>query len=283
MPHVADLAKSLAKMPISIDDLAPDITNGMGIGTQPLFSSLLMIIISEIGDKTFLVAALMAMKHDRVVVFFAAFTALLIMSILSGLLGHTMPSILPRALTQSAACCLFLAFGLKMCRDGYLMDKDASVQEEMAEIEIELEVRGHQNNIRNAEEGHTDLAYNVVEGRATFMTKRIWNGVNNLSRLVFSPIFVKTFSLTFLGEWGDRSQIATIAMAAGSDYWSVIVGTVLGHGICTAVAVVGGRLLAQRISVRQVTLSGGLLFLLFGALYLFEVLRPDASKGIDDQ
>ena len=28
--------------------------------------------------------------------------------------------------------------------------------------------------------------------------------------MVFSQIFIKCFTLTFLAEWGDRSQIATI-------------------------------------------------------------------------
>ena len=97
------------------------------------------------------------------------------------------------------------------------------------------------------------------------------DGINNLLMLLFSPIFVQTFTLTFLGEWGDRSQIATIAMAAGSDYWWVICGTVLGHGLCTILAVLGGRLLASKISVRSVTLGGGFLFLLFGLIYGYEV------------
>jgi putative Ca2+/H+ antiporter (TMEM165/GDT1 family) len=50
-----------------------------------------MIIISEIGDKTFLIAALMAMSHPRGVVFAAAFGALLVMSVLSAGLGHAVP------------------------------------------------------------------------------------------------------------------------------------------------------------------------------------------------
>lgn len=37
-------------------------------------------------------------------------------------------------------------------------------------------------------------------------------GVRNAIQLLTSPVFAQAFVLTFLGEWGDRSQITTIAM-----------------------------------------------------------------------
>ena len=40
------------------------------------------------------------------------------------------------------------------------------------------------------------------------------DGTRNFFSLILGPVFVQTFVLTFLGEWGDRSQIATIALAA---------------------------------------------------------------------
>ena len=78
----------------------------------------------------------------------------------------------------------------------------------------------------------------------------ILTGVNNLFSLLLSPAWVQTFMMTFLGEWGDRSQIATIAMAAGQDYWWVTAGALTGHAICIAIAVVGGRAIAGRVSLR---------------------------------
>lgn len=48
-------------------------------------------------------------------------------------------------------------------------------------------------------------------------------------------IFINAFTLTFLAEWGDRSQIATIGLAASSDVVGVTVGSIIGHAACTAV------------------------------------------------
>ena len=70
--------------------------------------------------------------------------------------------------------------------------------------------------------------------------------------------------MSFLGaEWGDRSQIATVSLAAVYNPVGVTVGAVVGHMLCTGTAVVGGQLLAMRISQRTVAIAGGLLFLAF--------------------
>jgi putative Ca2+/H+ antiporter (TMEM165/GDT1 family) len=48
----------------------------------------------------------------------------------------------------------------------------------------------------------------------------------------------------------------------------------LGHALCTGLAVLGGRMIAQKISVRTVTIAGGVVFILF-ALTAF-VIDPNA-------
>merc|ERR1711915_618905 len=82
-------------------------------------------------------------------------------------------------------------------------------------------------------------------------------------------VFTNTFAMTFLAEWGDRSQLATIVLAGINDVAGVCVGGVLGHFICTGLAVICGALIAKKISVRMVTLIGALVFIGFAIASLF--------------
>lgn len=47
-------------------------------------ASLSVIVVSELGDKTFFIAAIMAMRHSRLIVFAGAISALFVMTLLSG-------------------------------------------------------------------------------------------------------------------------------------------------------------------------------------------------------
>ncbi|KAI9491849.1 hypothetical protein BDB00DRAFT_766278 [Zychaea mexicana] len=228
-----------------------------------------MIIVSEIGDKTFLIAAIMAMKHSRFVVFSAAFSSLALMSVLSAFLGHVVPNLIPKAYTDVIAALLFLFFGVRMIYEGYYMEEDN--QEEMTEVEEELkqtEDRDRVHKLESLEVGGMEPEEDD-DNRRVNKAEKAKEGLMNLMQLVFSPVFVQTFVLTFLGEWGDRSQISTIALAAANNVYWVTAGVIVGHTLCTALAVVGGRMLAAKISVRTVTLAGAVLFLIFGIYYSY--------------
>ena len=284
IPHPSPAGGS-KKDPLAIKQ--PQLT-GDGTGEdangliQPLHSFLLaftMIIFSEIGDKTFLVAALMAMKYPPFLVFTAAFAALFVMTILSAMLGHAVPVLLSVRVTNFLAAILFLLFGAKMLREGYALSPSAGVGEEMREVEMELEEK--EQLARQYHRRRSSIPpYMLESGRGSRKSRSnsrlpappdsppsspdsrspspyrsstfagIFAGVHNLFSFLLSPAWVQTFVMTFLGEWGDRSQIATIAMSAGQDYWWVAAGSLFGHSICTAIAVVGGRAIAGRVSLR---------------------------------
>ncbi|EIW65354.1 UPF0016-domain-containing protein [Trametes versicolor FP-101664 SS1] len=249
-----------------------------------LWRSFAMIIFSEIGDKTFLIAAILAMRHPRLIVFAGAFGSLVVMSILSAELGHLLPTLIPRKWTQICAAVLFLVFGAKMLQEGREMKAgNEKLQEEMKEAEEDIE---GDDAAHDGEDGvpleamEAGTAPGHVRRRSSSAgpasAKKSVQGYMEASRNFFSyllgPVFVQAFVLTFLGEWGDRSQISTIALAAADNVYVVALGTVIGHSCCTALAVMGGRYVSTKISVKHVTLAASGLFLVFGVVYLYEAL-----------
>lgn len=226
----------------------------MGLGYWNGFASGFgMILATEVGDKTFFIAAIMAMQYSRTVVFAGSMAALGVMTVLSALLGFALPNLIPREYTHYAGALLFLYFGLKMLKEGYEAE-GSGPSEELAEVEHELIKK-------------RDDAEDSDEEKRGKSGDRNSNGIKEdglLPSKSNAAVFSQSFTLIFLAEWGDRSQIATIALAAVKNAVGVTVGGFLGHCVCTGFAVLGGRLLAARISEKTVHLAGGTLFILSG-------------------
>ncbi|CAN8066770.1 unnamed protein product [Agarophyton chilense] len=232
-PHlpVTDMPSLMSFVPESLRvSLADDAGFASGF-----FQSLLLILACELGDRTFFVAAILAMKSSRLTIWAGALSALAAMTVLSAAIGKAFPLLLDKRYTSLAAAALFLYFGLQLLRDWWRMRRHTNAEnDELAEVEEEL---------------------------ATPDKKPKPSRLPGLP-----PAFMKALTMTALAEWGDRSQIATIALAASRDIYGVILGGVLGHAICTGLAVVGGRLLASKISEKAVALMGGLLFVCFAMI-----------------
>jgi putative Ca2+/H+ antiporter (TMEM165/GDT1 family) len=271
---------------------------------EGLVKSGVMILLSEIGDKTFFIAAIMAMRHSRVTVrrgrtdpepasrrgfvsqgahfftssdvvslprcvafspsvptppmvvgpprlpqvFAGAIGALGVMTALSAAMGWAAPTLISKVYTHYVAVALFLFFGARSLYDSTIAWDGGGQADELREVEEEL----------------GDETTGKDKGALLGWKKTLAFGG------LLSPIFLQTFFITFVAEWGDRSQIATIGLAASSDPYGVTLGGIAGHAICTGAAVLGGRHMASKVSERAVSACGGVLFVLFGlhALYV---------------
>ena len=84
-------------------------------------------------------------------------------------------------------------------------------------------------------------------------------------------VFGATFILFFLAEIGDKTQIATVALAARYDsiLW-VTIGTTLGMMIANAPAVFIGNKLAERLPIALIHKIGAAIFLMVGVTTLLQ-------------
>lgn len=364
--------------------------------------SISVILVSEIGDKTFFIAAILAMRNNKLIVFLAAVSALFAMTILSGLLGWVVTTFIPREVTYYTCTAIMFLFGLKMLWEAWKMDENEA-EEVQREVEQELARRGsiasthsrrdveaaasrHADTATSANEatpnnesatntnaattaesaertdtgateatnqgnenpgfedqdttntGHTEGqqtpavidttsiptsstatpetgdattiaptadnpaannvgSTNMAEPSETTETRRknrvaFLEGVIDRSCkenswfgktcLKMFKLFINTFTMTFIAEWGDRSQLATIVLVGFNDVGGVIVGGCVGHFICTGGAVLAGALIAKYVSVRKVTFIGALVFLGFAVASIFISPTEDGIEGIPE-
>lgn len=201
-----------------------------------------LVFLSEIGDKTFFIAGLLAMKTSRLVSYIGSMGALAAMTVLSVLIGqifHAVPAGIAQGipLDDVAAVLAFTFFGYKTLKEALETDEDApsTMDEEF------------------------DDAQEAVEGSRTIKEVTAWAQI------------VSTFALVFAAEFGDRSFLSTIALSAAQNPVSVAGGAIAAHGVATGIAVAGGSFVAKYISEKVIGVISGTLFLVFAITTAFGI------------
>ncbi|EPS74282.1 hypothetical protein M569_00473, partial [Genlisea aurea] len=206
-----------------------------------------LIFISEIGDKTFFIAALLAMQYDKLLVLLGSMAALSLMTVLSVVIGRIFQSVPAQFQTtlpvgEYAAVALLLFFGIKSIKDAWDAPSGAAKD-------------GGESGADEFVEAEELVKQKVSKKRLTNPLQVLW----------------ESFSLVFFAEWGDRSMLATIALGAAQSPWGVASGAIVGHLIATSIAIIGGAFLAAYISEKLVGFIGGALFFVFALATLFGV------------
>jgi putative Ca2+/H+ antiporter (TMEM165/GDT1 family) len=86
--------------------------------------------------------------------------------------------------------------------------------------------------------------------------------------------FLTTLVSFFLVEIGDKTQIATVALAARyQEVWAVAAGTTVGMLLANGPVVFAGAALVERIPLKPVRMAAALLFIAIGAVMLWQLLH----------
>jgi putative Ca2+/H+ antiporter (TMEM165/GDT1 family) len=179
-----------------------------------------LIVATEIGDKTFFIAAVLSMKQDRRAVFGGAILALVLMTVLSTLMGLLLPQFMDRKYTHILAGVLFGYFGIRLLWESQHMASN-KVSEELEEVEEELlhqkNKKGEDESFLNDESGASPRMIPILKKPP----KWIWNlpcssarivSMEQARRLPFVPILRR--------RRGDSTSIRNIFVVQNANPFS---------------------------------------------------------------
>jgi putative Ca2+/H+ antiporter (TMEM165/GDT1 family) len=237
-------------------------------------SSFFLIFLSEITDKTFIIIILMTSKLPSLILYITALSATLLMNYISIGLGYLLPLIINQTVMNCIAFSLFLMFGIISIMEGKAIEKNNGLSDlfELTKKELEIEEEEEQDYYLMVET--EDNEYDMKTEATTPHNSRIKSNIKNNEIYNNKTTYGLCFALfiTFLlSDIGDKSQIATITIAAVYNLYGVIIGTTLAFILSCALGILCGNFICQRISTKNIMYIGGGIFLLFAGELLYKL------------
>lgn len=94
--------------------------------------------------------------------------------------------------------------------------------------------------------------------------------LNESSSMSEWKLFLSTFGLVFLAELGDKTQLATLSLAAsGHSRGAVFLGSAAALILTSAIAVLVGAAVSRVVPEVWIHRAAGIGFILMGLLFLF--------------
>jgi putative Ca2+/H+ antiporter (TMEM165/GDT1 family) len=291
-------------------------------------SAFSLIVVSEIGDKTFFIASLLAMQNSTRLgeVFLGATVALMVMTILSTFIGMIVFQILSPQIATLLSSIGLIYFSISLALTLYRNEPEE--ESELEEVEKELQAidlesqkivqnNPNVNSANNSSQSDDDQNENRNENqnensnlkRTTAVSKNSKKQSQNVPKIetkpvlewslavndfdafktqfiiylsrtftLMSPLFIQCCILTFIAEWGDRSQVATILLATSKSPVLVTLGCIFGHMLCTSIAIFFGKILSSQLNDRHLQFVAMILFMVFGIIGLWSVITGTVEE-----
>lgn len=179
-------------------------------------TSLVFVVLAEMGDKTQLLAMAFSARYRWQTVLWGVLAATLLNHLLAVVVGSYLTGFIPLQYVQIAAAASFILFGLWTIRGDELCGEEKACR--------------------------------------------------------YNPFWTVAIAF-FLAEMGDKTQLATVALAAQfNQALPVWLGTTTGMMIADGLGIVVGCVMGQRIPERVVKWCAAMIFYLFGLFGLYQSL-----------
>jgi putative Ca2+/H+ antiporter (TMEM165/GDT1 family) len=200
-----------------------------------LFSTLGLIFVAELGDKTQLAVITQTCKFRRPwPVFLGASLALVLVTLIGALVGELLGRLIPPDVLRYIAGAAFVVMGGLIAREALAAPKGETLEEEL------------------------DCPSDVPD-----VVKSRWSW----------RAFGSTLGLLFLAELGDKTQLSVLTLAGQFDSpMLVFAGGALALVLVTALGVIGGQGLCRVIPERLLLGISAVAFVVIGLLMILGVL-----------
>lgn len=206
----------------------------------------ILIFIGELGDKSQLLALILATKYKPWQVLVGIFAATFTVHVLTTLLGLLAGSAIPDGVMPWITGILFIGFGIWTLRGDKADDEDA-------------------------EKGGASKWGPFAAVFVAFFLAELGDKTQLMTLAIAAdPTAALTTYLKVFGSnvssFMQSSGVVATELTKFQEFWSVTLGSTLGMVAADAIAIVVGRILGKRMPEKLITRISGIIFLGFGVL-----------------
>lgn len=239
-----------------------------------LLASFGVIFLAELPDKTMVASLVLGSRHRPIHVWVGVAAAFAIHVTLAVAAGSAI-SLLPSRVVDAVAALLFAVGAVLVLREGREHDSEEQDGEQGGEepgdgADAVASAGSARTGAAGSEAAGSEAAGNAVATAAAARPAVARSGRPN----GFLRVAATAFTVVFVAELGDLTQISTANLAARfSAPVEVWLGALLALWSVAALAIAGGRGLLRVLSVRTVTKVAAVAFTVLAALSLIDAIR----------
>ena len=233
------------------------------------------VFVTDLTDKSVFLIILLSQKIPTLILFIISLFSVLLMNYLSILVGCYITKLISLVYLEIIACILFITFGILSIIES--RKKENQVKDLMEKTKKELNYSENDDYQLMSEDTETNYESNSeLKYPSTLRTNSNISNINvineNNNNGINTGLIIAIIIMLCLSDFGDKSQINVMTMAAIYDFYGILIGSTLALVGTVTIAILFGTWICDKISTKLLFLIGGILFLIFGCEILINIL-----------
>lgn len=233
------------------------------------------VFVTDLTDKSVFLIILLSQKIPTLILFIISLFSVLLMNYLSILVGCYITKLISLVYLEIIACILFITFGILSIIES--QKKENQIKDLMEKTKKELNYSENDDyqlmseDIETNYESNSELKYpSTLRTNSNISNINVINENNNNE--INTGLIIAIIIMLCLSDFGDKSQITVMTMAAIYDFYGILIGSTLALVGTVTIAILFGTWICDKISTKLLFLIGGILFLIFGCELLINIL-----------